>query len=155
MMESIAKEEPIEQDVKHSLEPEKETVIPKPKPSAPIMLKLKQNYREQLKILNDIFPDLNSKISGEYIRLYTNSSDEHRSLTHALAEGNDCEYYVIPPKEMKPIKILIKELPIFTKTDEIISDLEDLAFTVTSCRQLIFKRTKTPLPFFLIILPKK
>ncbi|GFY03312.1 nucleic-acid-binding protein from transposon X-element [Trichonephila clavipes] len=118
------------------------------------MLKLKHNYREQIKILNDIIPDLISKISGEYIRLYTHSSDEHRSLTHALAKGNDFEYYVIHPKEIKPIKIVIKGLPIFTKADEIICNLEDLVYTVTSCSQLISKRTKTPLPFFLIILPK-
>ncbi|GFU22677.1 uncharacterized protein TNCV_762571 [Trichonephila clavipes] len=41
-----------------------------------------------------------------------------------------------------------------TKPNEIISDLEDQGYTVTSVNQLISKRTKLELPFFLITMPR-
>ncbi|GFV78099.1 hypothetical protein TNCV_3044791 [Trichonephila clavipes] len=39
----------------------------------------------------------------------------------------DIEFYVIQPKENKPIKVVVKGLPGCTKPNEIISDLEDQA----------------------------
>ncbi|GFW79552.1 uncharacterized protein LOC103524116 [Trichonephila clavipes] len=56
-------------------------------------------------------------------------------------------------EENKPIKVVIKGLPGCTKPQEI-TDLEDLGYTVTSCIQLISKRTKLELSFYLVTLPR-
>ncbi|GFU29158.1 uncharacterized protein TNCV_4837491 [Trichonephila clavipes] len=58
------------------------------------------------------------------------------------------------PKLDKPIKVVIKGLPIYTKTQEIHSDLEEEGFTVEKVSQLISKKHRGPLPFFLITLPR-
>ncbi|GFW96326.1 uncharacterized protein TNCV_1294091 [Trichonephila clavipes] len=54
----------------------------------------------------------------------------------------------------KPIKIVIKGLPGCTKTEDIINDLEHQGYSDCSCNQLTSKRTKLPLPFFLITLTR-
>ncbi|GFT14178.1 nucleic-acid-binding protein from transposon X-element [Trichonephila clavipes] len=71
-----------------------------------------------------------------------------------MDEDKDFQFYVLPPKDKKPIKIVIKGLPGCTKPDEIISDLEDQGYSDCSCNQLISKRTKLPLPFYLVTLPR-
>ncbi|GFW79250.1 nucleic-acid-binding protein from transposon X-element [Trichonephila clavipes] len=64
------------------------------------------------------------------------------------------ELYVIQPKKNKHIKVVIKGLPHYTKSQDIVTDLEELGYTVTSCNQLISKRTKLELLFFLVIMPR-
>ncbi|GFU02613.1 nucleic-acid-binding protein from transposon X-element [Trichonephila clavipes] len=123
-------------------------------PPMSVFLKIEKNYREQLSELMQKFPNLKSKSSGKYIKLNIECHDEHRNLTNIMDEDKDIEFYVIQPKENKPIKVVVKGLPGCTKPNEIISDLEDQGYTVTSCNQLIFKRTKLELPFFLIAMPR-
>ncbi|GFV61146.1 hypothetical protein TNCV_2100211 [Trichonephila clavipes] len=106
------------------------------------------NYRDQIKSLYEKFPNLNCKSCKEFIKLFTNDFKEYRSLTHAFTENKDYEYYVIELKLNKPIKVEIKGLPIFTNTEEIRSDLEELGYVVESFRQMISKKNKTP-PLFL------
>ncbi|GFU52030.1 uncharacterized protein TNCV_862191 [Trichonephila clavipes] len=83
--------------------------IPKIPPPQPIYLKIKDNYREQLDLLIEKFPELKFKTSG---------------------------------------------LPGCTKTEDIINDLEHQGYNECNCNQLISKRTKLPLPFYLVTLPR-
>ncbi|GFW80693.1 uncharacterized protein TNCV_3235451 [Trichonephila clavipes] len=152
----------LEQGVEHSLNTENnaknnnenETIVPKPKLPSPIMLKIKKNYREQLKIINEKFPEITSKNSGDYIRNFTNDFGEQRNVMHFLEESNEFEFYAIPPKGIKPIKVVIKELPGCTKPSDNQLYLEEIGYTVASCKQLISKVNKNPLPFFLVTLPR-
>ncbi|GFU84540.1 nucleic-acid-binding protein from transposon X-element [Trichonephila clavipes] len=157
--------ENLEQDVEPSLNSENNAennngnvnVALTPKPPPPVMLKINKNYREQLKIINDNFPEIASKNSGNYIRLFTNTLDERISVMNFLEKDKDFfffEFYTIPPKEIKPIKVVIKGLPGCTKPSDVQLDLEELGYTVISCNQLISKVNKNPLPFFLIAFPK-
>ncbi|GFW09989.1 hypothetical protein TNCV_4207541 [Trichonephila clavipes] len=61
-----------------------------------------------------------------------------------MDEDKEIEFYVVQPKENKPIKVVIKGLPGYTLPNEIISDLEDQGYTVTSCNQLILKLKDVP-----------
>ncbi|GFY07579.1 uncharacterized protein TNCV_3650861 [Trichonephila clavipes] len=131
-----------------------ETAPPKPKPPPPIHLKIKKNIRDQLKSINQKFPDITNKSSGEFIKLITNDVEEYHALTNFLEEDKDFEFFSLKPKPIKPIKIVIKGLPIFTKTHEIQSDLEEEGFTIENVSQLISKKTKTALPFFQVTLPR-
>ncbi|GFV36749.1 uncharacterized protein TNCV_2649921 [Trichonephila clavipes] len=131
-----------------------ETAPPNPKPPPPIHLKIKKNIRDQLKSIYQKFPDITNKSSGEFIKLITNNIEEYHARTNFFKEGKDFEFFSLKPKPIKPIKIVIKGLPIFTKTYEIQSDLEEEEFTIENLSQLISKKTKTALPFFQVTLPR-
>ncbi|GFY75917.1 retrovirus-related Pol polyprotein from transposon 17.6 [Trichonephila inaurata madagascariensis] len=95
----------------------------------PIMLKVTDTYKQQMKIITDKLPSTRGKLTGEYLKLYTNTNELHRQLIHIL-EDLKYEFYVITPKEKRPIKVVIKGLTRDTKTDEIKNDLIELGFTV-------------------------
>ncbi|GFT29241.1 uncharacterized protein TNCV_3588291 [Trichonephila clavipes] len=123
-------------------------------PPPPIHLEIKKNIRDQLKSIYQKFPDITNKSSGEFIKLITNDIEEYHALTNFLEEDKDFEFFSLKPKPIKPIKIVIKGLPIFTKTHEIQSDLEGEGFAIENVSQLISKKTKTALPFFQVTLPR-
>ncbi|GFY13642.1 hypothetical protein TNCV_4960121 [Trichonephila clavipes] len=84
--------ENLAQDVELSLAPENEIIIPKPKTPSPVMLKMKENYRDQIKFLSRKFLDINSKTTGEYIKLHVNTDEGIlRNLNHVLEENSDFE----------------------------------------------------------------
>ncbi|GFU26465.1 uncharacterized protein TNCV_4287051 [Trichonephila clavipes] len=121
----------LEEDKNQEVEEEANiAVVPKPRPPQPIHLKITENFRNQMKLIYQNFPDITSKNSGKFIKLFTKDVEEKRSLTHYLESDKDFEYFCIKPKLEKPIKVVIKGLPIFTKTLEIHSDLEEEGFTV-------------------------
>ncbi|GFW79726.1 hypothetical protein TNCV_4361521 [Trichonephila clavipes] len=80
------------------------------------------------------------------LQLFLDSHEEQRILVHFMDEDKTMEFYVILPKENKFIKVVIKGLP-RTKSQDIVTDLEELGYSVTSCNQLISKRTELDLPF--------
>ncbi|GFX77167.1 uncharacterized protein TNCV_1679501 [Trichonephila clavipes] len=127
---------------------------PAPPPPQPIFLKIKDNYREQLNKIMQKFPNVKSKSSGKNIKLNTDCHFEHQEIIDFMDEDREFEFYVFKPKETKPIKVVVKGLPGCTKPNEIVSDLEDQGYTVSSVNQLISKRTKLELPFFLITMPR-
>ncbi|PRD18368.1 UNVERIFIED_CONTAM: hypothetical protein NCL1_60833 [Trichonephila clavipes] len=101
-----------------------ETALPKPKPPPTIHLKIKKNIRDQLKSIYRKFPDITNKSSGEFIKSIANDIEEYHAFTKFLKD-KDFEFFSLKPKPIKPIKIVIKGLSIFTKTHEIQSDLEE------------------------------
>ncbi|GFT62052.1 PRE_C2HC domain-containing protein [Trichonephila clavipes] len=119
----------------------------------PIMLKVIDAYKQQMKIITDKFPSTRGKLTGEYLKLYTNTNELHRQLIHLL-EDLKYEFYVITPKEKRPIKVVIKGPPRDTKTDEIKNDLIEVGFTVDKVSHVIGRITNQPLPVFLISLPR-
>ncbi|GFW94077.1 nucleic-acid-binding protein from transposon X-element [Trichonephila clavipes] len=145
-------------DVEHPLPTNEnvisETITPPTKPPYPVMLKIKDNFRDQMKLIINKFPNLRNRIVSDVVKMFSNDHEERRSLIQFLKTDIDFEFYVIDVKKDKPIKAVIKGLPNSSKTDDITSDLADVGFKIESCTQLTSKRTKKPLPFFLIILPR-
>ncbi|GFW74248.1 uncharacterized protein TNCV_2524521 [Trichonephila clavipes] len=78
----------------------------------------------------DALMRITNKTSGEFIELFTKDVDENHNLTHFLESNKDFEFFCVKPKTVKPIKVIIKGLPIFTKTQEIHSDLQEEGFAV-------------------------
>ncbi|GFU82904.1 nucleic-acid-binding protein from transposon X-element, partial [Trichonephila clavipes] len=109
---------------------------------------------EKIKFLYEKFPNIRNKTSGDVIKIYTNDFEEYRSLIQAMVADKEFELYVINPKLDKPIKVVIKGLPISSKIEDIKNDLEEEGYVIESCTQLISKRTTNPLPFFQVILPR-
>ncbi|GFU84389.1 hypothetical protein TNCV_2717091 [Trichonephila clavipes] len=68
---------------------------------------------DQIKILYEQLPNLACNSSKKFIKLSNNDFEEYRSLSHALVENKDYEFYVNYPKLNKQIK----GLPTFPTTD--------------------------------------
>ncbi|GFW03886.1 nucleic-acid-binding protein from transposon X-element [Trichonephila clavipes] len=136
------------------IESNQENKSPIIKPPYPITLKTVKNYREQLKKINENFPNIKIKTAGEYIKLFPKTEEEKRSLTHFLELDEEYQFYVTQPKENKPLKVVLKGLPHVSLPEDIQIDLKALGYTIISCSQLISKRTKLELPFFLVTLPR-
>ncbi|GFT99856.1 PRE_C2HC domain-containing protein [Trichonephila clavipes] len=119
----------------------------------PVMLKVNQNYTLQMKTITDKLPTVRGKLSGEYLKLYTNSPEQKTELIKLL-EILDYEFYAIKSKSERPIKVVIKGLPRATDTNNIHHELVMLGYTVDKVTQLFGRITKQKLPVFLITLPR-
>ncbi|GFX98861.1 putative RNA-directed DNA polymerase from transposon X-element [Trichonephila clavipes] len=148
----------LEQDVEHPLpttnQVTAEVVTPKIKLPHPIMLKIKPNFREQIKCINEKFPKIRNRTVNDVVKMFTNDHEENRNLIHFLESDKDFEFYIIKRNIDKPIKAVIKGLPSSSKIEDITKDIADEGFVIDSCTQLIYKRTKKELPYFLVILPR-
>ncbi|GFY45609.1 hypothetical protein TNIN_154371 [Trichonephila inaurata madagascariensis] len=79
------------------------TLQPKANPATnnlppPIFLVITENHRTQMKKLDDLYPDLRSKLTGEYVKLYTDTDLQRRELIQKLNELN-YQYFAIKPKD--------------------------------------------------------
>ncbi|GFT98839.1 hypothetical protein NPIL_213511 [Nephila pilipes] len=101
----------------------------------PIMLKITKNYKQQLKELTLGYENLRTKLSGEYIKLYVDTSEQYRSLTKYLRQTETAEYYVIKPKQERPIRVCLKGLPRDTDMEDIQEDLIELAAVANKPQQ--------------------
>ncbi|GFQ89364.1 PRE_C2HC domain-containing protein [Trichonephila clavata] len=126
---------------------------PKPKLPPPIMLKITDSYREHISTISQFYSGIRTKTTGEFIKLYTNTDEEHDTLVDLL-EKLGYQHYVITPKSNRPIKVVIKRLPKNTKCTEIKDDLVLLGLNPEKVIQLIGRKTKQPLPVYSITLPR-
>ncbi|GFY01962.1 putative DD41D transposase [Trichonephila clavipes] len=148
----------LEQDVEHPLSTDKqvitEVVTPKKTLLHPIMLKINDNFREQIKRISEKFPSLRNRIVNDVVKMFTNDHEEYRSLIHFLESDKEFEFYIIKRNINKPIKAVIKGLPSSSKIADITNDLAEIDFHIDSCTQLTSKPTKKSLPYFLVTLPR-
>ncbi|GFV07562.1 uncharacterized protein TNCV_4940681 [Trichonephila clavipes] len=68
--------------------------VPIPRPPQPIHLKIKENFRTQIKLIYQNFPEINNKNSGKFIKLFTKDIDEKHKLTKFLESDKDFEFFV-------------------------------------------------------------
>ncbi|GFS64079.1 hypothetical protein TNCV_3944641 [Trichonephila clavipes] len=98
----------LEQDVEHPL-PTNENVIseiitPPTKLPYPVMLKKNNNFREQMKLTTNKFPNLRNRIVGDVVKMFSNDHEERRSLIQYLKTDIEFEFYVIDYKKENPLK---------------------------------------------------
>ncbi|GFU95670.1 hypothetical protein TNCV_4539571 [Trichonephila clavipes] len=95
------------------------------------MLRITETVRSQMKIINEKFPKIRSRTTGEFIKLYTDNLEQfHELLT--FAKKTKFQFYEIKPKNEAPSKVVLKGLPRNFKVEEIQADLEELGFTLKS-----------------------
>ncbi|GFX91429.1 nucleic-acid-binding protein from transposon X-element [Trichonephila clavipes] len=119
----------------------------------PIMLFVEKNYKAQMAAITKAFPKIRSRLTGEFLKLYTDSAEERRMAVQHL-KLLKFQFYTIKSKAERPIKVVLKGLPRNTNQEEIKQDLEILGFTPDRVNQLIGRKNKRPLPIFLITLPR-
>ncbi|GFV75162.1 uncharacterized protein TNCV_3190111 [Trichonephila clavipes] len=146
--------ENLNQEPEQMIDSTQENNSPIIKPPYPITLKTAKNYRDQLKKISENFPNISIKTTGDYIKLFPKTEEEKGNFAHFLELDKNYQFYVTQPKENKPLKVVLKGLPRVTLPEDIQIDLEALGYTIISCSQLISKRTKLELPFFLVTLPR-
>ncbi|GFT00366.1 hypothetical protein TNCV_189361 [Trichonephila clavipes] len=118
----------------------------------PIMLFVEKNYKAQMAAITKAFPKIRSRLTGEFLKLYTDSAEERRMAVQHL-KILKFQFYTIKSKAERPIKVVIKGLPRNTNQEEIKQDLEILGITPYRVNQLIGRKTNA-LPIFLITLPR-
>ncbi|GFU88145.1 nucleic-acid-binding protein from transposon X-element [Trichonephila clavipes] len=119
----------------------------------PPVMKITKTYREQVDTMKKYFPHLRLKTTGEYIKLYSNTAEQNRAVKHTM-KSLGYRFYVITPKNERPIEIVIKGFPKTADLENIKTDLEAEGFEPDKVTQLIGRRTKQKLPIFLVTLPR-
>ncbi|GFY31504.1 hypothetical protein TNCV_4693481 [Trichonephila clavipes] len=117
------------------------------------MLFIEENYKVQMAVITKEFPKIRSRLTGDFLKLCTDSAEERR-LVVQLLKRLKFQFYTIKAKAEHPIKVVIKGLPRTTNPEEIKQDLEMLGYTLQRVNQLIGRKTKRALPIFLITLPR-
>ncbi|GFX21436.1 nucleic-acid-binding protein from transposon X-element [Trichonephila clavipes] len=109
--------------------------------------------RGTMKTINTAFPKLRSKLSCEFIKLYSDNSEQYRKLLH-FVEENKFQFHSITPKQDRSIKVVIKGLPRDSNIEDIQEDLLEQGFHDCKVTQLIGRITKQKLPVFMVTLPR-
>ncbi|GFT71474.1 nucleic-acid-binding protein from transposon X-element [Trichonephila clavipes] len=115
----------------------------------PIMLKFNKNFNLILQHLNRKYPDSVNKLTGEYIKITAANIDQHGEITNELKEKGE-EFYAVPNPGDRPLKMVLKGLPSNTDIDDIKYDLANQGLPVMKVAQLTQRKSKFPLPLFLV-----
>ncbi|GFW96301.1 hypothetical protein TNCV_572721 [Trichonephila clavipes] len=99
------------------------------------MMKINESYREQVDTMKKYFPHLRLKTTGEYIKLYSNTEEQNRTVKHTM-KSLGYRFYTITPKNERPIKIVIKGFPKTADPETIKADLEAEGFEPDKVTQL-------------------
>ncbi|GFX15636.1 hypothetical protein TNCV_2131221 [Trichonephila clavipes] len=94
----------------------------------PIMLFVEENYKVQMAAITKEFPKIRSRLTGDFLKLYTDSAEERR-LVVQLLKRLKFQFYTIKAKAERSIRVVIKGLPRTINPEEIKQDLEMLGYT--------------------------
>ncbi|GFV22399.1 nucleic-acid-binding protein from transposon X-element [Trichonephila clavipes] len=115
----------------------------------PIMLKIVESYNLIVQDVNRKFPGTVNKMAGNYIKIQPATPDDHREIVTHL-ENIRAQHYVIKRLADRPIKVVLKGLPVRTEVADIEEDLKSQGFEVEKVAQLRKFSTKEPLPIFMV-----
>ncbi|KAF8785633.1 putative RNA-directed DNA polymerase like protein [Argiope bruennichi] len=94
-----------------------------------------------------------AKFKGENFHIYCETMDDQTKLINYLNEQN-LEYFVISVQTEKPIKVVIKGLPIDTTCEEIEEELKNKGYNISKVNQFRRFKTKALLPIYQVHLLK-
>ncbi|GFT65923.1 hypothetical protein TNCV_4175991, partial [Trichonephila clavipes] len=94
----------------------------------PVMLFVEENYKTQMAAITKEIPKIRSHLTGDFLKLYTDTHKERR-LAVQLLKKLQFQFYTLKAKADRPIKVVIKGLPRTSKPEEIKEDLELLGYT--------------------------
>jgi hypothetical protein len=123
----------------------------------PIVLTSATNLIELQKQLKGVTFQFRSTKSGT--KVVTKNKVNYQSVK-TYFETNNLSYYTIYPKSEKPIKAVIRHLPVNTPAEDIAEGLVDLGFDVISVKQVSTARwspegiANITLPLLIVTLPR-
>ncbi|GIX77612.1 hypothetical protein CEXT_694941 [Caerostris extrusa] len=92
------------------------------------MIRQSHNIKNQLKTINESFPEIKITLSGELLKIYSKDSGEHRKITQFL-KNYKMDFFLLTPRNERSLKAVVKELPRTTLSTEIEQELSAHKFT--------------------------
>ncbi|GBM90431.1 Nucleic-acid-binding protein from transposon X-element [Araneus ventricosus] len=124
------------------------------KPQIPaINLKLDANYNLTLQEIHSMFPETENNLVKGYISIQANSEENRLKIIDLLRKNNK-EFVLSEAQIDRPLKIVIKRLPIDQDNKELKTILESKGFKILRISQLKNYRQKTLYPYFLVDVAK-
>ncbi|GFX02805.1 hypothetical protein TNCV_4437871 [Trichonephila clavipes] len=72
----------------------------------PIMLFVEENYKTQMAAITKVFPKIRSRLTGDILKLYTDTPEERRLVVQLLKKLK-FQFYTIKAKADRPIKVCV------------------------------------------------
>ncbi|GFX08955.1 uncharacterized protein TNCV_4165341 [Trichonephila clavipes] len=117
--------------------------------SKPIFMKIFDSYNLVLQDLHRNFPTATNTHAKGYIKIEAQNEKDHDEITKYLKVKN-LEFYTIEPPITRPLKLVIKGLPVDIDPEDIKNDLISKGIKIVKTTQLKRFVTKTPLPIYMI-----
>ncbi|GIY88012.1 nucleic-acid-binding protein from transposon X-element [Caerostris darwini] len=117
----------------------------------PIMIMKPTDIHAFMKQLNDALKlKITCKLTAQYLKLEPDTESLHATITRYL-DATNVHYYIITPKGLRPVKAVLRGLPISYDLEVIKTELTDLNFQVINIYQLKKRdQARTPMPLFQI-----
>lgn len=126
---------------------------PAVKKPPPIFVDYQDKWTDFTATLQCITPDgFNARMSGEYIAIYAKTIGDYRAIQEYIS-SNNIKHQALPPKEERPLKVLIRGLPPTLELQELRIELEARGFTVITVGQKKIKGKRTD-QFYVNFSPK-
>lgn len=117
-----------------------------------VFCEIKGNWLEQIKEIKELLgKEPTAQLSGSLIKIVTSTVGTFRKL-QAYLTREKIPYQCIDPRNQRPRKVLLKGIPVETPTQEIADFLIDRKFSPIKIAYLTNKKTKKPMPMFLVTL---
>lgn len=114
----------------------------------PFFIQPRSDWDSLIAILRGHANSLNCKLSGQFLKVTVGSDDEFRRVQKYMLE-NGVQFKSFKLKDERPIKIVVRGLPLMTSILAIKTQLETLGFQVHKIYQLRRPGAKkTPMPLF-------
>ncbi|GFW49349.1 uncharacterized protein TNCV_3058581 [Trichonephila clavipes] len=115
----------------------------------PIFMKIFDSYNLVLQDLHRNFPTATNTHAKGYIKIEAQNEKDHDEITKFLKDKN-LEFYTIEPPITRPLKLVIKGLPVDIDPEDVKKDLISKGIKIVKTTQLKRFVSKTPLPIFMI-----
>ncbi|GFY50445.1 hypothetical protein TNIN_374311 [Trichonephila inaurata madagascariensis] len=99
------------------------------------MMRFSENYNLILQDLQRTHPTAEKQYLGEYIKIMAETIEPRREITNILTDKK-IQFLVIQPIDNRPLKLVIKGLPVSTTIEEIKNDLINQGIKVERVAQL-------------------
>ncbi|GFW65442.1 uncharacterized protein TNCV_4410501 [Trichonephila clavipes] len=107
------------------------------------------SYNLVLQDLHRNFPTATNTHAKGYIKIEAKNEKDHEEISNYLKNKN-LEFYTIKPPITRPLKLVIKGLPVDIDPEDIKNDLISKGIKIVKTTQLKRFVSKTPLPIYMI-----
>ncbi|GFV16266.1 uncharacterized protein TNCV_1670711 [Trichonephila clavipes] len=115
--------------------------------SKPIFMKIFDSYNLVLQDLHRNFPTATNTHAKGYIKIEAKNEKDHEEISNYLKNKN-LEFYTIKPPITRPLKLVIKGLPVDIDPEDIKNDLISKGIKIVKTTQLKrFVSKKLPFPY--------
>lgn len=121
---------------------------PVPRKQYQLFFEIGKNCKQQIQHLHALSNDLNIEFTRNMIKISTNCADAFRAAQNYLVT-NKIPARALDLKSAKPLKFIIRGLPLFTDVADIDAALREHNITPIKIAYLTNRRTKQPMPLFL------